>query len=483
MHCRNWGSETLAKHAKIISVPPTPCDHRHVLRHIMPRFEWRGTSKCSANYGCLRTERDSLLRRHLVPGPQPPSGVAWDVGFSLLRKLIPPRRVYPLNDDEVIRRTPQHKRRLCRDALAENADPSSGPIPTAISAFIKFEKEVDIGGTKAPRMIQHRGPRYCYGSSAYFRRIEDIVFHEDATDGKMHFAKGWTPTMTASKLHEAWGPGKIALLFDHSKFDSLNLVVIRSREHEFYREFFPGSKVFPALLKAQMKNKCRTKSGISYRVNGTIMSGEYNTSLAGCVNNASAILYVLRHVIDIHGVQSVDFMVNGDDSVVIIERKHMHLVDVGDFRILGFDTKVEYAESFNEIDFCQCKPVYTSYGYTMVRNPERLFSRIPYSTSAMATPKSVKHLVASIGLCELWMNAGVPVLQSFASLVRRSGSSPKPRLINEYLEVKKVTQRSETPVIDEARLDFWVAFGVSPDEQIALERYFDSMAALPVFAL
>lgn len=97
------------------------------------------------------------------------------------------------------------------------------------------------------------------------------------------------------------------------------------------------------------------------------MSGDMNTALG----NVLIMCMLIKAYMDTKGIK-YRFVDNGDDAVVILEKKHQHLMnDLPKwFLEMGFNMKVEQpVYEMEHIEYCQCHPVQLDVGeYTMVRN-------------------------------------------------------------------------------------------------------------------
>lgn len=89
-----------------------------------------------------------------------------------------------------------------------------------------------------------------------------------------------------------------------------------------------------------------------------------------------------------------------------------------------------------------------------------------------------------MGECELALSAGVPILQEFALLCMRWGRKPtksykiplEGRLYDAKYEESYLSGNIKPlHVTDQARLDYWEAWGIHPVEQLSLEATFRAL--------
>lgn len=120
-----------------------------------------------------------------------------------------------------------------------------------------------------------------------------------------------------------------------------------------------------------LNNNCRTRNGIKYRVVGTRMSGDVDTSLGNSLRNY-AILKETQNVCKIAG--KCEVIVNGDDSVIFTNRpiKISALVE----ELLKYNMESVVKPSVNnihKIEFCRHRYIINNNGMpTMMIDPDRI---------------------------------------------------------------------------------------------------------------
>jgi hypothetical protein len=160
---------------------------------------------------------------------------------------------------------------------------------------------------------------------------------------------------------------------------------------------------------------------------------------------------------------------------VICEKADLHLFDNIDrwFLDFGFTLTREPTQSvFERLEFCQFQPVLLSTGWRMVRNPRVAMSKDATSLLPWSTPDEVAAWMGAIGTCGLSLTRGVPVWEAWYR-----------RLVSMGVEVASATERVvdsglgyasrgvlAAEVDDAARYSFYLAFGILPDMQVALEE-------------
>lgn len=328
------------------------------------------------------------------------------------------------------------------------------------------------------------------------------------------FAKGLNSTETASLLLECAGLYKdmACLMLDASMADSTLRYDLHLTKFHFYSMMLSDdARAFMwDMVPDYLHPKFNDMKGTSLRVDGFLMSGVMDTALA---NNMcfwfvhSCFRLALTGVGEFAAITRAsipgfptlelgpyDYLVilNGDDCLPFLEA---NLVDQivpwikPFYALFGVDMRVDgVARSFENIDFCQSSPIEFRPGeWKMVRKPEKVVGTTLCSMKwARLTPIDFNYRLGTIGVCELILNLGVPVLQSFSLMLIRNGSVKKllqhdtsGSFYRAIMEMRKFGMRelrvmTPSPITDIARASFERAFGVAPARQRELEALYDS---------
>lgn len=345
-----------------------------------------------------------------------------------------------------------------------------------VRTFIKFEKTSieKVEEMKPARLIQHRSfeylyllKKYCGPLIAEFKQSEVVV---NASGQRMReiFAAGKTVEEMAHMIDTLHSRHKdcIVLCLDHSKWDGHVSIDLKLMMKRFWYRVSKGNKMLRRLLALQEHNRAKTKGGISYEYEGTVSSGEFITSNDNSIMNFAMLQTVFPEA---------SILVNGDDSLIFMSahdyyNKYANVNIPSMFEPFGMETKLDkIAYSLIEIDFCQCSPIRTNRGLKMVRKPFRMAGRVQY-TQYKLSEKSRKSYLAGLGLCELAINKGVPVLQDLAIRIIQLGDYKKPlKIVKDEGNVFSNDAAKIEPVSIEARQDFCDAFGISIQQQLELE--------------
>lgn len=475
---RCWGDIELPSlvSAGFVRLADEPCVHKTYMYHLVPSppFEWiqaQGTFQ-----SCVKNEIVSLALRHLVSEGEPyPEELARCV--QIRDKLIdwmPPIGVATPWEVVAHKGSPAARHRY-EQAFTQLDNLGVGSKDTWIQMFIKVEKwEEALLDVKAPRGIQFRSYRYCGRLAQYLLPIEKELWRYEE-EGLCPFAKQMNSFRVASTLVQmaAEFDDPIYVLADHSKFDSC----ISAPWIEFEKGGYVRANPDPMLadlMDAQFNNIGTTKHGTRYWCKARKMSGEYNTSLGDTLVNYCILKDVFRHV-------KHRLLVNGDDSVIILERNDLDVVDLSGetWKRYGFKTTIEVVDHISKVEFCQSRPIMVREGtWRMVRTPARAISRSLVSVKRYQG-KAWYSLLASLGYCELACGDGVPMLQSWAQALMRA-SLGAPVLASEISQRAKLERLTgPKPITSIARETFADAFGFTEAEQLEFEDWCERVT-LPV---
>lgn len=424
--------------------------------------------------GCVHNEEAALRSRHQLQAPpclrrNLLMNLADELADEVLADNLDPW-LEPISYAEVISRYTGGKKRqyiMARESLYETPLNSED---AKIRMFIKADKshEADY---KAPRAIQYRSKRYGLSWARYVIPMERALYSLMDQSGSPICAKGRNAEERARDLRAkaATFARPLFMCLDHSKFDAHITPDLLQVESRFYQRLFGGShrRSVRRYMRMQMRNQGSTKNGTQYYTPGTRMSGEASTALGGTALN----ILLLRAWL---GRTRHCMYVDGDDSVVIIEQAdRTRLPDLSDTMLtMCMHTKLEQStEVFEEVEFCQCRPVEVGGAWRMVRNPLRVLSRAGWSVLPMPSTL-VKRWVRSVGLCEMILGRGVPILQRLGELMAIRGSG-RYYMTDKHYEARKLQHSIERvqplEVEYSTRLSFERAWGVDPQTQMLIE--------------
>lgn len=350
--------------------------------------------------------------------------------------------------------------------------------------FVKLEK---VNPTKAPRCIQPRKPIYNLALGMYLKPIEHRIYRKIQKVFRSETPtvfKGLNVEGMASAMRGKWErfsqPAAVGL--DAVKFDMHVSSSMLKWEHSIYVAMFGGDKHLAKLLSWQVKNigKGFSYDGkLNYKVLGRRFSGDMNTAMGNCLIMCALIYsWALKKNIDI------ELANNGDDCVVIMEKVDLARWEKGlqeFFLEMGFRMTVESpVYEFEEIEFCQMHPLKVGDGYRMVRNFGTAREKDSMCLLQLRCESDWRKWMGAVGECGLALCSGVPVFQEYYLHMGRNGLKSK---MNEAVSMQSGMQNMAIgleskyePVEDTSRFSFYKAFGVTPDEQVALEEYYSKLS-------
>lgn len=303
-------------------------------------------------------------------------------------------------------------------------------------------------------------------------------------------------------------PNCVCVSVDASRADAH----IRREAHTFKFKFYSlildreGNRLLKEVRNRIMRMKSRTFHGIEYSTEPVLCSGIMDTALA---NNFT---FYLMHSIYFelltdmntrrryeniigHRMRSpmaakdqYTVLLNGDDCLPMMS-KHLvegFKVDFVEFANLsGFDMRIEdICYNVSTISWCQQNPIRTAHGIRMVRNPSKVMSSVSCGYKYDMHKDLISARVHTLGVGEASLNVGVPVLYAFAQRMIQLGKRYDENLIYGTGTLYRTRLERRTNlchiITDEARLDFYHAFGISPEHQVSLENNMNNLH-LPTF--
>ncbi len=404
-------------------------------------------------------------------------------GFSAFREAVMGTmpNLPVLTSQQVVDAYHGPKRQIYQKALYSLEESELAEIDSHLSAFVKFEKQ-DVG--KAPRVINPRATRYNLRLGKYLKHAEHSYFKSinKAFGARTHATviKGFNADKSAEILQDKWRVfnDPIAIGLDASKFDMHVSVPALKYEHSFYKALFPRSSELRKLLQWQLKNKgvARAIDGkVEFTMEGTRCSGDLNTSLGNCIIMCALVWVHARNC----GVD-IELANNGDDCVVFMERddelKFTSTLSRW-FKRKGFAMTVEpTVDEFEQIEFCQTRPVELSTGWRMVRNLSACLQKDLMCMIGVPNDKTFRKWMSAVGMCGTKLAVGVPVLSQFYDIFNRNGVKCSDGMVKEVFKNRSqlflAQGLAKGEVNANTRVSFYYAFGVLPDEQVAMERFF-----------
>ncbi len=348
-----------------------------------------------------------------------------------------------------------------------------------VSTFVKCEKiDFRTKPDPAPRVIQPRSPRYNVEVGRFLKAQEKSVVKGIAEIwGGPTVMKGMNAREQGEALREMWLEFRrpVAVGLDATRFDQHVSRAALEFEHSCYLAMCPENSRprLAELLAMQQVNRgfARVADGVvKYLVEGRRMSGDMNTGLGNCLLMSLMVLGLRRKL-----GWKMRLANNGDDCVIICEAKRypelsMHIGEW--FRQFGFEVEVEApVYNFEEISFCQTQPVWSD-GWVMCRDPRVVMDKDLVSVLDLGYGAAT--WAHAVGECGLSLASGLPVLQEFYCMLLRHGKPGNARnhpwMDSGFARLAAGLEAKVTDVSPEARYRFYLAFGILPDMQVAMEQ-------------
>lgn len=178
----------------------------------------------------------------------------------------------------------------------------------------------------------------------------------------------------------------------------------------------------------------------------------------------------------------VDFANNGDDCLLFLERKHIRHLDglPQYFKEFGFKIVTEEPVfEFEQVEFCQTKPVLSNGIWRMVRNVRTCITKDVTSVNLGHDTTEYRRWLRDIGNCGLTTCADVPVLGEFYRMLVRFGLDGNygGSFDTDYRWYKLASRNAtclHSRPDDYGRYSFWLSTGMTPDAQLELESYYSN---------
>lgn len=363
-----------------------------------------------------------------------------------------------------------------------------------IQAFIKSERYPNY---KEFRGIYSRSDKFKVIAGPIFKTIEKVVYSiktnstgsVSLTDNSNHsevFVKH-VPVLKRAEhiLNKLKGVGRRYIATDYTAFEKhFTKEVMELLEFQLYRHLF---KCLPLQLwfLNQVLEVLSGDNTIRFRrfwmtMKAGRMSGEMNTSLGNGFANYMIFLFVN----DLLGNTDVDCVIEGDDCAGCYSgiSPTSQLYDS-----VGFTCKIELVPEVTEASFCGL--IYDDLDQLSICDPIKVLLKVGWSSSYYVGvgEKMRKKLFKAKILSLIHQYPGVPIIQPYArKMYHLLNPKLKPHfgdidkyVVNEIIALCDKDIPPPTIIMPRTRFLMSRIFGVSVDEQILLERFFEDMSVLP----
>lgn len=449
--------------------------------------EAEGTWVPSVHMNCNHNEVAALLKRSLAPTPC--AGVVERLPvLRWFRRLRMVARAYSGERWSHLEVAQSYTGLLRRRYLvAEESLRVEGPITSSdakLGAFLKAEKFGRKYGK--PRMIFPRSPRYNLSIASYLKPFEHWLW--GYLTGRRLFqgpntrvvAKGLNGRQRANLIVKKFKSFDSCVVFevDGSAFEAHVDVWQLEQEHAVYLAAYSGEPELARLLARQLVNEGVTQGGVKFSRSGGRASGDFNTGMGNTLIMTVVVVAVLKHL-----KVPFDLLVDGDNALVFMPARVSDLV-VRCFAPLalefsGHEMVLEHPVTCVErIRFGQCAPVEIAEGsWTMVRDWRKVISQMTSSHAHLEQPRFVKPYLRGVAFCEQSLHAGVPVAQALARRLlelTEGERAVQEDMYRDYqalgLDIAVARNSRFVEPTNLARESFRRAFGLTPEEQLGLEK-------------
>lgn len=370
---------------------------------------------------------------------------------------------------------------------AERSLMLDGPVGSGdirLRAFLKAEKR-NLSGLAKPRLIFPRSPRYNLHIASWLKPFEHWLWGNlrrsafSGTGNSRVVAKGLSPRRRANLISRKMSEitDCVVMEVDGKAFEAHVVLWQLLQEHSVYASAYPGDGDLRRALNAQLRNFGVTSCGVRFSREAGRASGDFNTG----VGNSLIMLAVVVGCLSELGLATWDTLVDGDNALLFLRAPDMHrvvpLFAATAVRISGFEMTLERPVSSMEgVRFGQSAPVWVEGGWMMVREWRKVLSHAVASHVHLLEPRFALEWIRGVALCEASLAHGVPVLYAWANRLLALTDSVKRVRMDAHrdyqvlgVDFSLVGSRAREP--DEfSRQSFHEAFGVTPSEQVQLER-------------
>ncbi|QKN22688.1 RNA-dependent RNA polymerase [Erysiphe necator associated tombus-like virus 6] len=352
------------------------------------------------------------------------------------------------------------KKRRYKTAREEMRDGERLRAWSAVQMFVKPDR-YDAGNVwdKAPRAIQFRHPCFNLKMAKFLKPFEHAYYSMVDWTGYRVVAKGQNNLQRAENIVECskMFDNPVYVLMDHKKFDAHVLVEHLRFLHRIYDRCFRDKRL-TKLLQYQIHNRCFSKGGIRYKVEGTRMSGDYDTGLGNTLLNHYMIFNVL------HGLK-YHLLLDGDDSVVIMEKRDLGRIHKDSFLRMGMETTIEVVTELHQVEFCRAKLLVLD-PPRFARDPIRALSNMTVSFKSYPAAGALQY-IAGLGVGEAAASNGVPIIGPIAWKMSQAHSKP---ILDENIKYMYGAAGDPLLIDDDARELFYEQYGISPQIQRVMEK-------------
>lgn len=402
-----------------------------------------------------------------------------------------------MTDREFLQHYHGRRRRVYENAFATLLYEPLTANDANCKCFLKKEKDIMSDKPDAvPRVITFPDPRYGMQFGKFVKAIESKFFASiDHCFGSRTVMKGLNYLTLGQEIFRKWDrfTDPCSIDGDVSRLDSSISDEMQQMYHKFAAKFFEYNErqIFLELCEMQLNVDVKGRAqdgGISFQSSG-LGSGQMNTSQMGVF----IVCYILWNLIDSLGLD-VEVVNCGDDFSIIGERATIHVFRKHAIKYFMKYNMVLKLEELNDVleglNFCQTNPVKVDGTYRMVRVPRQAIIKDSSSIDCLLALSQRIQFLHAISCTGIATHGGVPIFQEVYRFMARASHGMRARITSKRSLVKTYKTKlydhsmsywgksltcSYKLISDETRYSFYIAFGISPVNQIAIEQTYRDM--------
>jgi len=327
---------------------------------------------------------------------------------------------------------------------------------------------------KHARSILSRMDRYKCEVGPLFKQIEEEIYKHPA------FIKT-VPTLDRPRymfdmMHR---PGCKYMATDHTSFEAhIKSEIMKVCEINLYSYMCKNidRKYISHIRRALLEKQSCFQEDLEFNCDAR-MSGDMNTSLGNGFTN----LMIMEYLRIKKGWSELVGVVEGDDGLFLVSGQEM---TVDDFDSIGFCIKQTIHESVGEAGFCKLYNDGETFDNLLDPKSALLACGWSRSRSIVGGKKKLIQLAKSKAYSLLAEGPSNPITRSMALWVLRCTESVRfPKISStdspwhvrhHYVKMSELMLRTKPPTLSQ-RSFFEDKFGISPELQLQVEEYFDSL--------
>lgn len=277
-------------------------------------------------------------------------------------------------------------------------------ISSLVTPFTKIEK-LKANKYKAPRMIQSRKPIFNIHYGKYIKSLEHHIIKHPYLG--RHFGKG-TIEQISRKFNSLQKKYKYYTEGDHTSFDAHVTIEHKKQLHIFYQSCYKHNKELRDLSKKTIHNTCISRHNDFYKISGTVMSGDVDTSFGNCIINLAILNHMLEQL-DIKG----EALVNGDDFVLFTAKPIPTDQAISILKTMNMECKLQPTRTtITSVSFCASKMVITPAGnHLLFHDPTKILDTFGMTHRINVPRKQYLHELAQ---CYAYILSHTPIGYHFA---------------------------------------------------------------------